>query len=158
MTDTSGIAPNFKEYEEGKHRRYELLFKVNGAAFAIVSLVAENKAADFVYAVLGLRPLAWGMCAFCLIMGFDIFSFGWNMKQIYPRPGKVIGKRFTPLCKGLFRPQGMLVLTVIIILLASGWAFVGWHAPDNPPQTGIIVNRSDVGEARTSCHIYPSTI
>jgi hypothetical protein len=30
--------PDFRAYEDGKHRRYELLFAVNGGAFAIAKL------------------------------------------------------------------------------------------------------------------------
>src|SRR4051794_32612412 len=36
-----GLSPVFEEYENGKHRRYELLFKVNGAAFVIAGLFAK---------------------------------------------------------------------------------------------------------------------
>lgn len=31
----------FSDYEQGKHRRYSLLFSVNGGAFAITQLLAN---------------------------------------------------------------------------------------------------------------------
>src|SRR6476660_3239566 len=76
------LPTNFVEYENGKHRRYELLFKVNGAAFAIASFAGDPKKATLLYSILGLRTLAWGMIGFTVFMGIDIFFFGWGMKQL----------------------------------------------------------------------------
>ncbi|MFL5492904.1 MAG: hypothetical protein ACJ8DC_00825, partial [Gemmatimonadales bacterium] len=57
------IPDSFKSYEDGKHRRYTLLFAVNGGAFAIAKLYAE-KNAPAVLGQLSLRELSLGMFAF----------------------------------------------------------------------------------------------
>jgi hypothetical protein len=38
------VPDSFKYYEDGKHRRYSLLFAVNGGAFAIAKVFAEKNA------------------------------------------------------------------------------------------------------------------
>ena len=125
----------FKEYEDGKHRRYELLFKVNGAAFAIIALAAKAESAEMVNKIISLRALAVLMMIFTIVMGCDIFAFGWNMKQVFSRQGKIrypglswLGP-VTPITEGLFKPIGMGVLAAIVILLVTGWGFVAAKAP-----------------------------
>jgi hypothetical protein len=61
----------FGIYEDGKHRRYSLLFAVNGAIAAIVKLAPKDD--------LGTRGsvlLAVLMIIFTSIMGWDIWLFG----------------------------------------------------------------------------------
>jgi hypothetical protein len=125
---TSNELPaGFREYEDGKHRRYELLFKVNGAAFVIAGLFTNKDTKEIIQGVFSVRALAFGMAIFTIIMGVDIFSFGWNMKQLDARYGKrvlpVLGA-VTPLTKGLFKPVGMLVLLGIVAITALGWSLV----------------------------------
>ncbi len=36
MVEEKKISENFKAYEDGKHRRYNLLLTVNGGSFALV--------------------------------------------------------------------------------------------------------------------------
>jgi hypothetical protein len=132
------ISPVFKEYEDGKHRRYELLFKVNGAAFAIVSLAAEAKASDFVYQVIGLRTLAFGLAAFCVVMGLDICTFGLKMRKMNAEYWQRIDGRQqeTPAPKTdlaeLFAWPGKAVLLAIVALLVIGWCLVAVYAPCHP--------------------------
>jgi hypothetical protein len=113
----------FRAYEDGKHRRYNLLFAVNGGAFAVTKLFTELQLkamapppaqAPEYFQILGnlhLWQLSLGMVWFNIIMILDIFTFGYNMRQ---------------LSKALFRWPGKLVLFVIGWLLAAGWTFVGF--------------------------------
>jgi hypothetical protein len=71
----------FELYENGKHRRYGLLFSVNGGAFAVAKLLTEgsNKAA---LGGLSLSQLALGMILFTVVMTGDIYAFGEKMRKI----------------------------------------------------------------------------
>jgi hypothetical protein len=77
---------DFKTYEDGNHRRYELLFAVNGGAFVIAKLFAEK---DVVRDRLGfLHPglIAVAMIAYTIIMWWDTYTFGqrmhWQLDEI----------------------------------------------------------------------------
>ena len=100
----------FKAYEDGKHRRYELLFAVNGGAFAVAKLFAD-KACPNVLGRLTLFELSWGMVLFTVAMTADIFMFGQRMRENYVR--------------GAFALPGKLVLLSMGILLCAGWILVG---------------------------------
>jgi hypothetical protein len=140
MSDTADteLPATFEKYEEGKHRRYELLFKVNGAAFVIAGLFTRPETKDLITGVFSLRMLAIGMILFTIIMGIDIFSFGWGLKQLdsrWPKRKTKIGRwwlSYTPLTRGLFRPVGMAVLGCTVLLLAVGWTLVASNPPAMP--------------------------
>jgi hypothetical protein len=124
------LPAGFKEYEDGKHRRYELLLKVNGAAFAIAALAFKTDTKAFIENVICLSTLAVGMALFTIVMAVDIPKFGRRMKQLDPRIKKSqlpfaprLGE-VTPHNKGLFRPVGMGILAAIVILTAVGWVLV----------------------------------
>jgi hypothetical protein len=108
------ISEIFKAYEEGKHRRYNLLFAVNGGAFAIAKLLAVPKDQTGSVLVLGnltLWQLSLGMALFTTVMVLDIFIFGQNMRErmreLFGRPGK-------------------LVLILIGLLLCAEWSAVSY--------------------------------
>jgi hypothetical protein len=103
------IPESFKSYEDGKHRRYSLLFAVNGGAFAIAKLYAE-KNAPAVLGELSLRELSLGMIAFTVVMVVDIYMFGEKMRTNY--------------LPGAFGWQGKAVLILIGVLLSAGWFLV----------------------------------
>ncbi len=103
------ISENFKSYEDGKHRRYNLLFAVNGGAFAIVKLFAEKNAAA-VLGHLSLRQLSIGMIVLTIVMVVDIFMFGEKMRIAYLRDA--------------FGWQGKTVLVLIGTLICVGWFLV----------------------------------
>jgi len=63
------LSAGFEDYEKGKHRRYELLFKVNGAAFVIATLFTKTETKDIIQGVVSLQMLAIGMMAFTIIIG-----------------------------------------------------------------------------------------
>ena len=64
-------------YENGKHRRYALLFAVNGGAFAVARLLA-GQPADVGGLTQGM--LSAGMAAFTIVMAYDIWQFGLRMR------------------------------------------------------------------------------
>jgi hypothetical protein len=111
----------FKVYEEGKHRRYELLFAVNGGAFIIAKLFADK---DVDAAKLGfLDPglIALAMIVFTIVMGVDIYWFGIRMhaeldgeQQQLERTSKY----------ETFGDKGRWVLFLIIATLALAWGLL----------------------------------
>ena len=102
----------FDIYENGKHRRYSLLFAVNGGAFAVAKLFADEPAKqDRVLGDLSLTQLAVGMAIFTIVMIWDIYLFGHKMRAKY--------------LKDAFGLQGKLVLFVLGALLFTGWLLVG---------------------------------
>jgi hypothetical protein len=106
-----------KLYEDGKHRRYELLFAVNGGAFAIAKLIGEKQ---LQLGNLRLQQLASGMILFTIVMVLDIYEFG----NKWHRLGKEIeaGENHE-----LFGRSGWLVLIAIGLLLCVGWTLAsGW--------------------------------
>src|SRR5690606_32384849 len=67
----------FKAYEDGKHRRYTLLFAVNGGAFAVMELlVKEGREVSS----LTIPQVSYGMIIFTAIMCFDILAFGLKLR------------------------------------------------------------------------------
>jgi hypothetical protein len=105
----------FDLYENGKHRRYSLLFSVNGGAFAIAKLLLSEagKAGDCA-AVLGglkLAHLSIGMALFTVVMTADIFAFGLKMRRYL---------------FGAFDWRGKTVLLLLGILIVAGWLLVGF--------------------------------
>jgi hypothetical protein len=115
----------FKAYEDGKHRRYSLLFSVNGGAFAVAKLLGEKGANDAGTEVAGnltLAHLAIGMMVFTAIMSFDILMFGlkmreeWKNSEPHPQPLRI--------WKGMFALPGWFVLGTIWLLISAGWRLV----------------------------------
>src|SRR5436309_326632 len=65
-----------RTYTDGKMRRYNLLFSVNGGAFAIAKLIREGNTGG-----LDLERLALGMMLFSAVMAVDIWFFGQMMRN-----------------------------------------------------------------------------
>src|SRR5215471_5175939 len=111
----------FALYEEGKHRRYGLLFSVNGGAFAVAKLLTgvtgeTGKTAPAAPAVLGdlsLSQLAPGMILFTVVMTGDIYAFGDKMRK---------KDNFG---EGMFGVPGKIVLISLGALLCAGWFLAG---------------------------------
>ena len=105
MTDEKKVPESFRIYEDGKQRRYNLLFAVNGGAFALAKLIANKDPAPF--GDLKLSCLCYGMVAFTIVMGFDIFMFGRKMRKTY--------------LPDAFGWVGKTVLFAISALICLGW-------------------------------------
>ena len=99
----------FALYEEGKHRRYGLLFSVNGGAFAVANLLKgePGKAVGD----LSLPQLAVGMILFTALMTYDIYAFGRKMRANY--------------LPDVFGREGKFVLILLGFLLCLGWFLAG---------------------------------
>jgi hypothetical protein len=110
-----------KTHEDGKHRRYELLFAVNGGAFAISKFaIGEEKAKMFLNS-LTLREVAVGMIIFTVLMWRDIFVLGSRLRV--DAGDNMKWDRRNP-TKGTFSPWGRIVLGAICILLILAWGRV----------------------------------
>ena len=109
----------FELYENGKHRRYGLLFAVNGGAFAIAKLLAGEAARpELVLGGLRLWQLSLGMLLFTAVMVWDIFEFGRKMRTTY--------------LPDAFGPQGRIVLLLLGGLIGLGWILVSLPQPAPP--------------------------
>ena len=118
----------FRFYEEGKARRYNILFAVNTAVFGILKVVPDSK-----LGVLSGRDagqFAFGMALFTLVIGFDLWMFGIKMRKA--------GDPHAPLNEGLFALPGRLVLVVFCALMAGGWLAVTRSAALPPPAAALV--------------------
>ena len=111
MSEDFPLKDKLSLYEDGKHRRYTLLFSVNGGAFAVAKLLvgAEGKSA-IVLGQLTLPELSWGMILFTVITVADIYAFGYKMRNNF----------FVK----VFEWRGKLVLISIGLLICCGWFLV----------------------------------
>ena len=114
MQNDSGMTRKeaFDVYENGKHRRYSLLFTVNGGAFAIAKLLTgEPGKAGVVLGDLTLFQLSVGLIAFTAVMAWDIWEFGEKMRSTY--------------LKDAFGKKGKVVLILLAAIISFGWLLVG---------------------------------
>mgnify|MGYP001405737869 CR=1 FL=1 len=103
-------------YIEGKMKRYSLMFAVNGGAFVIAKLFAEEKTTA-ILGGLSPRALAIGAVLFTLLMWRDIYLFGTMMKREFFE-GKLV-----------FQRQGILILHALCSLVIIGWLLAAfWPA------------------------------
>lgn len=125
MTEWKEVKDLFDAYEQGKHRRYTLLFAVNGGAFAVVGLLLEHGLPR--EGPLTVQGIALGMIAFTGILCFDIYAFGRNMRKQW------LTIRTESHCEGLFGLPGKAVLTALGFLIILGWVAAFVAAPNTPP-------------------------
>jgi hypothetical protein len=103
-------------YIEGKMKRYSLMFSVNGGAFAIAKLFAQENTQ--ILGGLSLRALAIGAISFTLLVWRDIYLFGDMMKREF------FGGHL------VFQRQGIWILHALCILVIIGWLLAAfWPAP-----------------------------
>ena len=111
-TTSLSLKEAFDYYENGKHRRYSLLFAVNGGAFAVAKLLTPEagKSAVVLLGALTLPQLAIGMALFTCFMVWDIFVFGERVRATY--------------LENAFTGQGKAVLLLLGALQFAGWLLV----------------------------------
>lgn len=98
-------------YEDGKHRRYGLLFAVNGGALAIGRIVVSGSESEkIVLGGLKIWMLGIAMAIFSVVMTYDIWKFGERMRLFD---------------ETLFGPPGRRVLLLIGTLLTIIGLIVG---------------------------------
>jgi hypothetical protein len=100
-------------YTEGKMHRYNLLFAVNGGAFAVGGFLLQPSANPLLK-VFPIEYLAQGAIVFTAVMTVDIWLFGQMMRE------KFVGD-------GAFTAPGKTLLLIICVLLIAGWAIVLRH-------------------------------
>jgi hypothetical protein len=105
LTTSSQKLDGMRTYIEGKMKRYNLLFAVNGGAFAIAQLLADPQRTPPGH--LKLHHVALGAIAFTALMGWDIWKFAQKMTGF--------------LGDLAFGPVGKTVLIFICILIIGGW-------------------------------------
>jgi hypothetical protein len=133
--DFQQIKEAYTLYESGKKRRYDLLFAVNGGAFAIAKLLTsegDKVLASPDYKVLGnlsLLHLAIGMGIFTTLMVWDIYAFGEKMRDRHLR-------------EEVFGWKGKAVLILLGCLIVLGWLLV---VPDSQKLNLIIALLFTVG-------------
>ena len=114
----------YKLYEDGKHRRYELLFAVNGGAFAVANLSGKSSGLGG----LRLSYLAVGMVLFTITMVVDIFTFGTIWHGIGESPA-IQQSIDTTKPVTIFGLPGRVVLVLIGVFICSGWLLAGFGRP-----------------------------
>jgi len=101
----------FKLYEDGKQRRYGLLFAINGGGFAIAKFIAPDCSGHTtVLGALRLWNLSAVMIVMTVLMVWDIFNFGTQMSE------KLHGD--------VFKKPGRWVLGLLGGLILVGWVLV----------------------------------
>jgi len=114
MPEEIGLKDKMSLYEDGKHRRYSLLFAVNGGAFAVAKiLVGADCQPPCVLGHLTLPELSWGMILFTIVMVVDIYAFGDKMRNQ------------TEFSLDVFKRPGKMVLVSIGLIICAGWFLVG---------------------------------
>jgi hypothetical protein len=118
------LADTFKSYEEGKSRRYSLLFSVNGGAFAVAKLLPSGNPCAFL-GRLTLAELSLGMIVFTVLMTVDIFLFGQHMRSTVSPEAMGPNGDTLP----MFAVPGKVVLILISLLICAGWFLAGTACP-----------------------------
>lgn len=109
----------FMLYENGKQRRYNLLFAVHGGAFTVTKVIrGVDQATPIILGGLTLLHLSVGMILFTLVMVVDIFVFGQTMRAKY--------------VSEVFGLIGKLVLIGLGLLLCAGWYLAGFGGVEKP--------------------------
>jgi len=109
-------ATAFRLYEDGKHRRYQLLFAVNGGAFTVAKIFCEANTPCSV-GNLSLNEIAYGLAAFTVLMTVDMMVFGQRMRL-------AVDDAKRGWFEGMFSLWGKGVLTLISLLIVVGWVLV----------------------------------
>jgi hypothetical protein len=119
----------FRTYEEGKHRRYSLLFSVNGGAFAIAKILAKDPPGQLVVGSLRQWQLSIGMVAFTILMVYDIYKFGSKMSLLQKNLDE---ENHSKIPLEIFGDVGKEVLVLLGALLCLGWLLAGFALCWNP--------------------------
>lgn len=99
-----------RTYIDGKMRRYGLLFSVNGGAFAIAKLMADDNTAKLL-GRLSVKQLAVGAIIFTVVMVIDIWLFA-----------RMVRREF--LGELAFSKLGKIILLLLGTLLVTSWLLV----------------------------------
>ncbi len=112
MKDIDQFLKGMDTYINGKMKRYNLLFAVNGGAFGLAKLMSEDD--HQILGGLNLSHISFGAILFSLIMTFDIWIFAKNFKKALVA--------VDPAFQGqMFGIYGKIILLLLCALLVSAW-------------------------------------
>ena len=113
LTNDTQKLDGLRTYIDGKMRRFNLLFAVNGGAFAIAKLMTETDKSgnDVVLGDLKLWHLAVGSTIFTLLIVADNYLWAERMRKNF-------------LGDLAFNAPGKVVLLSLGILIISAWSLV----------------------------------
>jgi hypothetical protein len=103
----------FELYENGKERRYKLLFAVNGGAYALVGYLMEKAKADTRIAVWIFVLIPIALIFYTGVMCLDIHAFGKRMRKL---SCTVCGKHWM-----VYKSQGRNHLIYLGLILGGAW-------------------------------------
>jgi FtsH-binding integral membrane protein len=111
----------YRVYQDGKARRYALLFSVNGGALAILEFATEVSLGSL------FSAMPYGLILFTAVMFIDIWAFGSALHDEVEQA---------------FGPIGRFVLTTICGLIIAAWCLMAlqqWSLLDQTPAQGLVV-------------------
>jgi hypothetical protein len=118
----SGFASDeYRVYQDGKARRYTLLFSVNGGALAILEFATEVDSANL------FSAMPYGLILFTATMFIDIWAFGSALHAEVEQAFRLIGR---------------FVLTTICGLIIAAWSLMAlqqWSLLDQTPAQGLLI-------------------
>jgi hypothetical protein len=109
QSDSPARIAAMNAYIDGKMKRYNLLWAVNGGAFAVARLLWPGRTDTMVLGGLSIEALAIGASVFTVLMCVDIWMFGQLMRDKFFGGTTVFGW------------PGRWVLTMIGALIVGGW-------------------------------------
>jgi hypothetical protein len=111
LTGDGDTLTGMSTYIDGKLKRYNLLFAVNGGAFAIAQVIVGRGQGELAPGGLELHHLAIGAIVFTGVMAVDIYLFAEMMRRRFLGPL-------------VFGPAGKIVLALLTLLPVLGWTAV----------------------------------
>ncbi|MDQ4121960.1 MAG: hypothetical protein M3209_10995 [Acidobacteriota bacterium] len=120
MSDNFSIKDAFGLYENGKQRRYNLLFAVNTAVFAIAQFINKERVVNDKFSVLSIFSV--GMILFTVVMVIDIFKFGKRYRELVNQ----LASSDTPnkFKDSIFGGWGKFLLFFLGVLICVGWLMI----------------------------------
>jgi hypothetical protein len=125
--DREAAPDGFADYESGKRRRYDLLFAVNGGAFAVGTWLLKGEAGPAIrFGGLEQAHFGLGMAGFAAIMCLDLFAFGLKYRQFFGLPGKLVVLGLSTLLMTAWLLAGKVQddLAVLPVLSGALWAML----------------------------------
>jgi hypothetical protein len=115
--DVDKFLKGLQTYIDGKMKRYNLLFAVNGGAFALAKFMKSD--GDRVLGGLELWQIALGAIIFTVLMTIDIWLFAKNIKGVLVREDPVFENK-------MFGRFGKIILVSLCVILILGWVLAGF--------------------------------
>jgi hypothetical protein len=129
----------FGVYQDGKSRRFSLLFTVNGGAFALVGFLAgdQPRVAFGVFSLWAFVVIPLALVLFTRAMRDDFFVFGEAMRQVWRDAGLGCPEIFSEKEQRIVRYVTALICAswgLAVALVVASWllAAVGVGAPEVP--------------------------